>query len=261
MTSLRFARSVPTRSRKRRRLKLEVLDASGKVIDELSPTKRRGINRVVWTMQMKPARVPRAAQVAYNATQGPRVLPGTYTLRLTKGTDVVETKLAVGLDRRAPFTKADRKVQFDAASRIQATFGEMSDLTDRIDAARAACEARARALPEGDPLVGKLRAASSKLEETKKKIVATKEGGAITGEERIRENLDLLYGAINSWEGRPARYQLARIDALRRELADVQSAFDAIAANDLAPLEAPLTEKKLEPIPVTPATPKARTLH
>ena len=130
------------------RLKLEVVDAAGKVIDQLNPTKRRGINRVIWTMQLKPARVPRAAQVAYNATQGPRVLPGTYTVRLTKGADVVETKVTIGLDRRAPYSKADRKLQFEAASRIQATFGEMSVLTDRIDLARAACEARAKALAE-----------------------------------------------------------------------------------------------------------------
>jgi photosystem II stability/assembly factor-like uncharacterized protein len=238
------------------RLKLEVLDAAGKVIDTLNATKRRGINRVFWTMQVKPQRVPRAAQVAYNATQGPRVMPGTYTVRLTKGSDVVETKITIGLDRRATYSLADRKAQFDAASKIQATFGEMSVLVDRIDAARAACEARAKELPESDALAAKLRAAATKLEEAKKKIVATKEGGAITGEERIREHLDLLYGAVNGWEGRPARYQLERIDALRKELADVQTAFDAIVTQDLKPLEASLREKKLEPIP-TSARPEA----
>ena len=83
----------------------------------------------------------------------------------------------------------------------------------------------------------------------RKKIVATKEGGAITGEERIREHLDLLYGAITQWEGRPARYQMERIDALRRELNDVQATYDAIVAKELQPLDAPLVEKKLEPIP------------
>ena len=32
----------------------------------------------------------------------------------------------------------------------------------------------------------------------RKRIVATKEGGAITGEERLREHTDTLYGAIMS---------------------------------------------------------------
>src|SRR4051812_38320863 len=116
-------------------------------------------------MQLKPARGPRAAQVANNATQGPRVLPGTYPVGLTKGADVVETKLNVALDRRVSFSKADRKQQFDAASRIQAMFGEMTTLTDRIDAARSACDARSKVLPAGDALVEKLKVAASKLEE------------------------------------------------------------------------------------------------
>jgi hypothetical protein len=233
------------------RLKLEVLDPSGKVVDKLNATKRRGINRVVWGMQMKPARVPRAAQVAYNATQGPRIVPGNYTVRLTKGADVIETKLQIGLDRRAPFTVADRKLQFEAASRIQTMFAEMSALTDRIDAARNACEARAKALPGGDSLAPKLKEMAGKLQDVKSKIVATKEGGAITGEERIREHLDLLYGAVNGWEGRPARYLLERTDVLRRELGDVQKAFDELVAGDVRALDAPLKERKLAPIPTT----------
>ena len=51
----------------------------------LAASQRRGLNRVVWSLQVKPPRVPRAATLAYNASQGPRVPPGTYTVRLTKG--------------------------------------------------------------------------------------------------------------------------------------------------------------------------------
>jgi hypothetical protein len=159
--------------------------------------------------------------------------------------------VTVGLDKRATYSTADRKAQFDAASRIQTMFGEMSKLTDRIDGARAACDARSKALPESDPLQAKLRAASAKLDDAKKLVVATKEGGAITGEERIREHLDLLYGAVNGWEGRPTRYQLERIDVLKHELADAEKAFETIATSDLKALEAPLREKKLEAIPTT----------
>jgi hypothetical protein len=60
--------------------------------------------------------------------------------------------------------------------------------------------------------------------------VATKEGGAITGEERIREHLDDVYGGLMRWEGKPAAYQLARVEVLRRELAEVTKEFDTLAA-------------------------------
>src|SRR5262249_684477 len=118
-------------------IKLDVLDPDGKVIDTIVGTKRRGINRVSWSMQVRPPRVPRAAAVALMASQGPRVPPGPYTVRLTKGSEVIQTKLEIGLDRRAPYNVADRRQQFDAVMRVHALFGSMSTLVDRIDGARS----------------------------------------------------------------------------------------------------------------------------
>ena len=205
-------------------IKLEVLDASGNVLDTIPATKHRGINRVSWTMQVKPPRVPRAASVAFESSQGPRVVPGPFSLRLTKGGQVFEEKLPIGLDRRAKWTLADRKEQFDAAMKAHALFDQMSDLVDHVDAARAATQAKLKALPQDAQLV----ALDAKLEAVKKKIVATKEGGAITGEERLREHADHLYGALLSWEGKPARYLVERTEVLFRELNDVKKEFEAL---------------------------------
>ncbi|HQR67949.1 MAG TPA: sialidase, partial [Thermoanaerobaculia bacterium] len=209
-------------------IKLEILDGSGKVVATLNPPKRRGVNRVTWSMQVPPPRVPRAATLAFGASQGPRVLPGVYRVRLTKGSEVIEGTLPIGLDRRAPYTEADRKEQFEAAMRVHALFGEMSALVEKIEAARGATAAKAGGLPDSDPSKAKLQARSGRLEEIRRKIVATKEGGAITGEERIREHADILYSALLGWEGKPARYQVERIDALTRELADVAKEFAAL---------------------------------
>ncbi len=231
------------------RLKLEVLDDKGALVETLDPSTRRGLNRVSWSMQVKPPEAPRGAQIAFNATRGPRVPPGSYTVRLTKGSETFETKLNLVMDRRAPYGPKDRKVQFEAAMRAHALFGEMTALVGRIEGARSAAVARAEALPAGDALTARLRAVAGKLEETRKKIVATKEGGAITGEERIREHLDQLYGSLTGWEGRPAKYQIERLDALRRELRDVAVEMDAIAAQDLKPLSDELKSRKLDPIP------------
>jgi photosystem II stability/assembly factor-like uncharacterized protein len=229
-------------------IKIEVLDASGQLVDTIPATKRRGLNRVAWSMQLPPPRVPRAAQLAFNASRGPRVLPGTYTVRLTKGSEVIETKLEVGLDRRAPYGLEERREQLDAAMRVVALFGRMSALVDRIEAARGAAQARVKGLPEGDPLATKERALEGRLEEVRKKIVATKEGGAITGEERLREHADILYGAILSWEGRPTGYQVERIAALDRELDDVTKDLDSVLSADLPPFNEELKGRHLEPV-------------
>ena len=88
----------------------------------------------------------------------------------------------------------------------------------------------------------------SKADAIRKKIVATKEGGAITGEERIREHLDHLYGAINGWEGRPAKYQMERLDALKHELSDVDKEFQSLVKNEVAPIGQLLKQRHLDPI-------------
>ncbi len=239
-------------------IKLEILDESGKVIGTVPASKRRGLNRAIWPMQLPPPRAPRAAQIAFASTQGPRVLPGKYKVRLTKGSAHVDATLDIELDRRAPFNLEDRKQNFAAAMKVHGLFGEMSTLSESLEAAKAATEARLKALAANDELAGKLRAAADKLDAARKKIVATKEGGAITGEERIREHTDQLYGALIGWEGRPGSYQLERIEVLRQELDEVKAEYASIVSSDLGPLGGELQKRHLEPIPTGGAEPHAQ---
>jgi hypothetical protein len=85
----------------------------------------------------------------------------------------------------------------------------------------------------------------------------TKEGGAVTGEERIREHADILYGALNTWDGRPGKYQVERIGALKRELDDARREFDGLVASGVRPVNDELRSKKLDPIPTDGPLPGA----
>ena len=218
-------------------MKLEILDDAGNVVDTLPASKRRGLNRVEWSMRIKPPVTPPAAQLAFNSTQGPRVLPGRYTVRLTKGGETVTMPLDIGLDRRATFTVADRKKQFEAAQRVSALFGRMSALVAGLNAAAQQSAGIAEKGGATKPLAMTVVNAAATL---KQQLVATKEGGAITGEERLREHMDNAYGAIMSVESAPTNYQLARVDVLERELGEVEAAFTTLKSGDLAKLNVAL---------------------
>ncbi len=223
-------------------LKLEILDASGRVVDELPASKRRGLNRVEWSMREKPPRVPPAVQLAFAGTQGPRVLPGTYTARMTKGGQVYEHQFDVGLDRRATFTVEQRQQQYDAAMRVRKLFGEETAVLERIQTLRANVAAASGKAGVDAATQGRLAAFDAKADQARKRIVATKEGGAITGEERLREHTDQLYGAIMGYEGAPGAYQMERIGVLEGELADIEQQLEALLATELPGLNQALQQ-------------------
>ncbi len=230
------------------RLKLDVLDAQGKLVTALPASNRKGLNRVVWSMREDPPPTPSGATLVFNATRGPRVLPGTYTIRLTKGANVYTMPYTIGLDRRATFKLADRKLQYAAAKRVDGLFARMSVLSGKIIQVREGAKASAAKLTDGDALHQDLATLASDADALRKKIVATTEGGAITGEERLREHMDFVYGAIMSVEDKPTPYQIARIDVLEHELKDVEDAFVALQKGELAAVNARLKDKGIDQI-------------
>jgi photosystem II stability/assembly factor-like uncharacterized protein len=234
------------------RMKLEVFDDKGQFVDSLPASSRRGITRVVWTMRLKPPRVPPAAVIAPEATFGPRVVPGTYTVKLTRGSEVYTTKVIATLDARAKFSTDDRRQEFAVATRASKLLGDLTFDVDRINGVRQELSARAAFLAKGDVFAKQLVALSGKADDIRKKIVATKEGGAITGEERIREKASQVYGAVVFYEGRPADYYLTRLDSLSHERQDVVDEFNSFVAKDLETANKALTAKKMDPIhPIT----------
>ncbi len=233
-------------------LTMEVFGPDGASLGTVPSSKRRGLNRVTWSMRLKAPRVPTAASALFGAAFGPRVLPGAYTIKMTKDKNVYTTQLNVIPDPRSTATPQDLRAQFDLSMKLYTLLNEMTFAVDRINGVRTALEDRASKLPANDAVGRHLRTASAQVDDIRKKIVATKEGGMITGEERLRENLGDLYGGVIFYEGRPTQMQQMRTDALTRELTDVATSFDAWSAKELPRINADLGKKNLAAIqPIT----------
>ncbi len=231
-------------------MKIEVFDQQGKLVDTLSSSGHRGLNQARWSMHLKPPQVPPAATGAFGAAIGPRVLPGVYTVKMTKGDKVYDAKINVVLDPRATYTVEDRKAQFDLVTKLGAQLNHMTWAVDAIIGVRDSAAKSAAKLPEADPLRARLTQFTDSADAFRSKIVATKEGGMITGEERLREFLADLYGDVNSYEGRPTDSQVARGEVLGHELEDVIHEFTDMTSKQLPELNTALQAKKLGPIAV-----------
>jgi photosystem II stability/assembly factor-like uncharacterized protein len=234
-------------------LKLEIFDESGKLLTTIPGAKRRGLSRATWDMRLPAPKLPTAASASFFAAFGPRVLPGTYTVKLTKDKDVFTTKVTSGIDPRAPYKPEDRKANFDLSMRLYNMLADMTYSADRIKGVLDTTNGSLDKFGPKDKDRVRVTNFASEVEKLRKEIVATKEGGAITGEERIREKMAELYGTVSLlYEGRPTKQQYDRTEAMAADLADVNKRFDALLAKDLAAVNKALTKKKVAAIkPIT----------
>ncbi|HEY6969420.1 MAG TPA: sialidase [Candidatus Angelobacter sp.] len=229
-------------------LKIEIFDPNGKLVDTIAGTTHRGLNRASWSMRLKPPLVPPAASAAFEAATGPRVLPGTYTVKMTKGDQVYNGKIDVVLDPRAKYNAQDRKEQYELLLKLYKMLDHMSYTVANITGVRDAAQDRAAKLPQNDALRKNLDKLAGDVDALRSKIVATKEGGAITGEIRIREYTTEVYGDVNGYDGKPTAEAVARTDALGRELEDVIKDFNQLTTKELPAINSNLKKKRLEPI-------------
>lgn len=230
-------------------LKVEILDGTGQVLQTLSGNKRRGFNRIFWNRLMKAPRAATGANLFDGFIgAGPEVLEGTYAIRLTKNKEVLTAPLAIQADPQSPWTRADREAKFKAG---MALFALVEDLAFRaeqvLDLKAGLAERMGKAADAG--LQGRIQAFAGRAEAVRGVLVSTKEaGGAITGEERLREKLAKLYNRVLFQPGPPSPSQLDRIGALRAELAAAFADVDTLGGAGLADLNGALAKAGLAPL-------------
>ncbi|HEX2835586.1 MAG TPA: glycosyl hydrolase [Thermoanaerobaculia bacterium] len=232
--------------------KVELYDSDGKLVATLPAGKRRGINRVDWAMRMKPPQIPAGSSTISSGGSfyGPRAANGQYTVKFIKGKETYITTINLVPDPRAKYSADDRALQQKTVRQLYDRLADFTFLTERVRTLRDAASQRAEKLTGADKK--KLSDYASKLDETYKTLVATREGGWLSGEVQLRERIAMVYGAVNSYDGRPTSSQLIEADLVTEELAKKTAAFEN-ALSELAGLNRILAAKKLDPL-----TPLAR---
>jgi hypothetical protein len=232
-------------------LKIDILDANGKLLQSLPGDKRRGFASVTWNRTLKAPRSAAGTNIMDGLIfNGPEALEGVYTARLTKGKDMMTTKMELQADPDSPSTRQDREAKYNASMVL---FGMVEDLAfraDQVKELRDAAQARA-AEAKDETLKKRLETFAARVESERGKLVSVKEtGGAISGEDRLREKLTSIYRSVTGQPGRPSPAQLSRIDALKADLATAFKAVDALTAKELPTLNADLQKASLPPLSV-----------
>ncbi|HVC19853.1 MAG TPA: hypothetical protein VNE16_07230 [Vicinamibacterales bacterium] len=214
-----------------------------------------GMHRFVWDLHEAPPDVLRReypiSAIPHDTPlvpQGPAVLPGRYTVRLTVDGRTMSQPLVVKMDPRVQVTPAGLREQFALASRLTAAL-------HRDDAAlQAARRVRAQLQAIG-PRAGPLADAVGTLDRRAFALAGGASGGPPAGAAagtddltRLNGELARVYEIVEGADARPTTQAIAAAGTLGRALGARLAAWRQLQSTDLVALNAKLKAAGLAPI-------------
>jgi len=259
-------------------IKLEILDASGRLVRTLSSvpkptryakddpdqpqddpkpalTREQGLNRVVWDLRYEGAkRLEKAKIDAGNPEAGPLVLPGKYTLRLTANGQTLTREAEVKPDPRSPVPIADTQQNLAFALELRGALNRLVDGIETVRAIRSQSEdlksrtkgnARAAALQAAaDAAIKRCDEIEAKLHNPKAAVVydvlAGREGGA-----QLYSQISPLYSDIQTSDFAPTQGHRQQFAENMADLKALEGEVAALVGGEVAKLEAEANALKL----------------
>lgn len=226
---------------------LEVYDPQGNLINKIPAGKRKGINRVSWSVMKKPPKVPPSPSLAQFALFGPYYNPGEYGIKLVKGDQTYEGSITLKYDDDSPHSFADRQLNQEVVNKGYNLLEELAF----VDRKATYVMEKARDLAAGGTLKSSLQKSltilADKLEGLHKQMVATKMGG-ITGEELLREKITMLYASSILYQGKPAQSLIDGLEFYTGEMKKMDEKIEGILKTDLVAVNSKLEKAGSAPI-------------
>ena len=198
--------------------KVEVYDSSGKLVQSMPATKRKGINKVYWNQRMKPPKTASgSSKPDFGSFMAPQVLPGNYTIKLKVGDKDYTESLKVVHDPTSTFTLAERELQYKTGMELYAMHEQLArnvaDITEKQKMLKDNMD------KVKDPKVKKqMQEYYDKLEALRAELIPTKTTSIFADEERLREDITQVYGSVVNTEAAPNNLQLERVKSLQQKV-------------------------------------------
>lgn len=175
-------------------------------------------------------------------------MSGRYAVTALKNKDTYKGEITLVGDPRVTYSAADQALQQETAAKLFGLVERLTWLVESIaDLRDQANDRQGRLGPKEALLAKRVAALQATLEAQRVALVAQQEGEGISGEEKLREELGMLYGNVNAYDGRPTRSQIDRMTALSRDLDAAWSKFNGVKKETDA-LNAELSRRKIEGI-------------
>jgi photosystem II stability/assembly factor-like uncharacterized protein len=262
--------------------KIEILDASGKVIRKYSSAEfatleeprdpddkkqekelkpEAGLNHFVWDLRYEEAhRVPGYYLWEYGSgARGPVAIPGHYQVRLTVGSQTQAAAFDLKLDPRVNVSQADLEQQFSLLLQMRDELSRVYDTVNQIQDVRSQLSGLKRRLPE-NANTKTIVAAADDLE---KKLVAVREeivNLTISANEdslayppQLDAKLAYLAMDVGTADSAPTEAEQRQFEKLKRQSGELIGRWDDLQRRDLAAFQKLTAEGSLSTVVVPPA--------
>ena len=209
---------------------ITVSAAGGDAVRTLKAELEPGLNRVNWDLRYD-SPVPDGGQGFGGPPQGPRVLPGSYAVRVTSGDASAEGSVQVSEDPRIQISAADRRANHDALVRLTSM---VAGMTRAHEAAEATAEEAAELVeafasePDSDlkTRVGEFREAAAEAARNLSRNEGRQGRGAWPRPLFARIGAEAR--SLDAYTEAPNAEVLARIDAMSSEYDERIAAWEAV---------------------------------
>jgi hypothetical protein len=207
-----------------------------------------GVQRAVWDLTHEGARKIKNAKIdTGDPTNGPRAVPGTYTVRLTAGGKTLTAPLKIVPDPRGDLSQTELEAQATFALRVRDDISKLTDLVNQLKSVQEQLKSRNAALEsrkgDGDvaDLIGQSNAAIKTAFAIEDKFhnptaevlydILAMRGGA-----RLYSRLSPLQMWAVEASGPPTAGMQAVLTEQEKELAAIEAEMKAFLAGDVAKL-------------------------
>jgi photosystem II stability/assembly factor-like uncharacterized protein len=262
--------------------KIEIMDASGKVIRKYSSTEyntleeppdpddkkpekeikpEAGLNRFVWDLRYDEARhVPGYYLWEYGSgARGPVAVPGHYHVKLTVGGKSQTADFDLKLDPRVKISQEDLQAQFNLLIETRDELSRVYDAVNQIQDVRSQLSGLKRRLPDN----ANAKTIVTAADDLEKKLVAVRDGimnldisaneDSLAYPPQLDAKLAFLAMDAGSADSAPTDAETRQLEKLKRQSGELLAKWEDLQRRDLAAFQKLTAEGSLSTVMVPPA--------
>lgn len=227
------------------KMSMDVYDAEGNHMIDLSPGKSKGINVVTWNYKIKQPKIAKGNALAFGGFTAPRVQAGKYKVVMKKGKDTYETELELINDPKSPLTESDRIALHQTTMKLYEMSEQLAYLVYKVDETISAAEKVVASGKAGAKVAQPILDDLNELKETL--VVTTGDNYVESAEPQLRGKITDLFSKIASGFEKPSAAEMSNLTLLEGRFSEAKEEYQKIEEKKVSKMNKLMNEIKLEP--------------